>query len=802
MSYDDGGRRLTVTNELGHTTTSTYDDQNNILTAEDELGNKTTNTYDAKGNLKTVVEANREVSGTAESGGSCGSAGTGDGADNDSDTVVDDGCPNVIYSYDDADRLIAVIDAIGNTTTYGYDANGNRTSVTNANRQTVGTAESGSSCGASGTGNDTDEDSDGTKDDGCPSVLYTYNNLNGLASEKDALGLTRSYAYDAASRLTTRTDAKSQQTTYGYNNRNDLTSIDYPSGTTDVSFQYDAARNRTQMIDATGTTTYSFDAVNRLSSVTFPGSRTVSYGYSNSGNRSSMTYPGGSNQVTYGYDAANHLTSVTDWNSNLTEYSYNDAGLLTAATLANDVVGTYTYDNADRLEGISWGKDSNVLAFVDYTLDAVGNRSQRVDGLGTHTYEYDQLYRITSADYPGADETDYTYDALSNRVTMVTGAGTTDYAYDASGRLTSEDPPGAGSTAYSWDNNGNLTARGSDSFSWSPEDLLVSSTVGGATTTFTYNGEGLRASLTANSTTTTFTWDINASSPQLVDDGTLKYVYGLGRISQLDGTDQYYFLPDALGSTMAMTDEDGDVVNSYEYDVFGAIRDSTGSVANAFTFAGEQEDSSTGLLYLRARYYDSSTGRFVARDRATPHGMDGQSFNDYGYVHANPTLYTDPSGLWCPRNPKDCIKAAGDLGIFARNAPITAAFWTVAELTGADCSGPDDDLFIVCSDASFGYFSGGTTWGNVFITGQPRDQIDANLLRHEKKHRVQYAVLRPDRFLVAYAANQLAGWILPGPSSCWNVFEWQAGFDDGDYNNPRAQWQCTGLGRYHLGPKE
>ena len=33
---------------------------------------------------------------------------------------------------------------------------------------------------------------------------------------------------------------------------------------------------------------------------------------------------------------------------------------------------------------------------------------QRVDGLATHTYDYDSLYRITNADYPGADETDYT----------------------------------------------------------------------------------------------------------------------------------------------------------------------------------------------------------------------------------------------------------------------------------------------------------------------------------------------------------------------------------------------------------
>jgi YD repeat-containing protein len=76
-------------------------------------------------------------------------------------------------------------------------------------------------------------------------------------------------------------------------------------------------------------------------------------------------------------------------------------------------------------------KGVNTPAFVDYTLDPVGNRTQRVDGLGTHTYQYDKLYRITKADYPGSDVTDYTYDAVGNRKTMVTGVGTTNYAFDA-----------------------------------------------------------------------------------------------------------------------------------------------------------------------------------------------------------------------------------------------------------------------------------------------------------------------------------------------------------------------------------
>ena len=65
---------------------------------------------------------------------------------------------------------------------------------------------------------------------------------------------------------------------------------------------------------------------------------------------------------------------------------------------------------------------------------------------------------------------------------------------------------------------------------------------------------------------------------------------------------------------MALCDASGTVLNSYNYDVFGAIRSSSGSTANAFTFTGEQTDATTGLEYLRARYYDSAAGRFLSRD--------------------------------------------------------------------------------------------------------------------------------------------------------------------------------------------
>jgi len=157
-----------------------------------------------------------------------------------------------------------------------------------------------------------------------------------------------------------------------------------------------------------------------LTSVTFLGSRVVAYGYDDVGRRTSVTYPGGSNQVTYGYDNANRLTSVTDWNSNVTVYSYDDAGRMTTTTLPSGtgIVSTYTYGDADRLTSIAHVKGG--VTTVGHTVDDVGNRTQRVDQAGTHTYAYDDLHRLTSVTYPGPSTSTYDFDAFGNRTEIVT----------------------------------------------------------------------------------------------------------------------------------------------------------------------------------------------------------------------------------------------------------------------------------------------------------------------------------------------------------------------------------------------
>ena len=206
-----------------------------------------------------------------------------------------------------------------------------------------------------------------------------------------------------------------------------------------------------------------------------------------------------------------------------------------------------------------------------------------------------------------------------------------------------------------FDSNDNETARGSDTFGWDVENHLTSSTVGGTSTTYSYNGDGLRLTRTSGGTTTNYLWDVGRGLPRILDDGTYQYVYGIGpgpieRVALSGGT-THYFLADGLGSTLAIVDSSGTTAQTYTYDAFGKATPGM-SFANEFTFAGQQTDPS-GLQYLRARYMDPSTGRFMSHDSFRGFNDQRQSLNQFVYTTNDPILATDATGL-CS-NPFSCI---------------------------------------------------------------------------------------------------------------------------------------------------
>ena len=179
----------------------------------------------------------------------------------------------------------------------------------------------------------------------------------------------------------------------------------------------------------------------------------------------------------------------------------------------------------------------------------------------------------------------------------------------------------------------------------------------GQTANFAYNGLGDRLSQNG----VNYTLDLNVGLTQVLNDGTNQYLYGVGRIAQVNTTTEY-FLGDALGSVRQITDASGEITLAKSYAPYGETANSAGSAVSPFAFTGEQQDVS-GLTYLRARYYSSGDGRFLTKDTWMGDYNRPLSLNRWMYVEGNPINLIDPSGHfgtgpWCWDNPISRANAA------------------------------------------------------------------------------------------------------------------------------------------------
>jgi RHS repeat-associated protein len=488
---------------------------------------------------------------------------------------------------------------------------------------------------------------------------YAYDPVHRLTSVTDPLGHTSNNTYDAAGNKISFADNNGDTTSLTYDSLNRLTGVSYPDQTT-VSYTYDAVGNRLAMTDSSGTTGYAYDGLNRLTGVTRPGGQLVQYSYDAVGNRVGMTYPDGKT-VSYAYDTVNRLSGVTDWTGNTTRYSYDANSNLANMTYPNGMETGYTYDNGNRLINLVNMDGAGVVSGYAYTLDANGNRLQATEtGPGNSSvvtaYGYDVLNRLHTVTSPGSTVT-YTYDPMGNRLNMATNTGNASssiaYTYDAGDQLLS-----AGGITYTYDNNGNRIERnesgGISLYGYDGAGRLASvSLQGGPLLTFAYDGDGNRLSKAVTSGNTTesnhYVWDVNGGLPQVLTEadnqGTALSLYGLQRISMTGATGgQMYYQYDGLGSVRGLSDTSGNSVSTYSYDAFGKPDLTTGSADNDFLYRAEQQDPETGLIYLRARYYDPSLGRFITRDTFPAEGTLTQGIHRYVYTGNNPVNRIDPTG--------------------------------------------------------------------------------------------------------------------------------------------------------------
>ena len=252
-------------------------------------------------------------------------------------------------------------------------------------------------------------------------------------------------------------------------------------------------------------------------------------------------------------------------------------------------------------------------------MDNAGNRTSKTDWQAgvTSNYSYDAIYQLTQV-LQGASTTEsYTYDPVGNRLSSL---GVSPYSYNSSNELTSTP-----SATYGYDLNGNAITKndstGITTYAWDFENRLTSVTLpgSGGTVTFKYDPFGRRIYKSSSSSTSIYTYDEDENLVEEANSaGTpvARYAQGLGidePLAILRSSATSYYESDALSSVTSLSSSAGSLGQTYTYDSFGNLVNSSGSLTNPFQYTAREFDSETGLYNYRARYYDNATGRFLGR---------------------------------------------------------------------------------------------------------------------------------------------------------------------------------------------
>jgi RHS repeat-associated protein len=691
------GQVNTVTNALGHVTTyNTYNAHGQPLTITDPNGVVTTLTYDARQRLKTRTVGGELTTFDYWPTRLLQKATLPDGS-------------FLLYGYDAAQRLTSIVDSEGNGIEYTLDAMGNRTAeeVTDPSSTLVRTRtrvfntlnqlaqEIGAAGGPSVTTTYGYDDNGNVTSIAAPlnrNSTNAYDELDRLTQVTDPESGITLYGYNALDQLISVTDPRSLVTSYSYNALGDLKQQVSPdTGTTNNT--YDSGGNLKTSTDARSKTgTYAYDAVNRVTSLAYP-DQTITYTYDTGTNQKGRLTGLASSgaTLTWSYDPKGRVlskTQVSNGNTKTISYQYNAAGQLTQITTPSNKVIVYGYANGKvssitvggttllnnvvyesfgPVGGWTWG--NGTLAVRTFDLDG---RIAQVDSAGLRTYTWDDADRITAiADAQnsslnqgyGYDDLDrltsvtkttgnqsFTYDSNGNRLTYGDGGSSSTYTIaGTSNRLSSI--AGSQARTYSYNAVGAVTGDGSKTFAYSDRERMKSATVSGSTWNYYHDGLGQRVrKKLAPSGNHYYVYDEAGHLIGEYNGNTLiQETVWLGDIpvATLRGSNIFYVHSDHLNAPRTVTQPSNNAIRwRWDRDPFGATAvNENPSGLGVFSYnlrlPGQFYDAETGLNYNYFRDYDPAIGRYVESD---PVGLFAGT-NTYSYAYSSPQLWFDPSGL-------------------------------------------------------------------------------------------------------------------------------------------------------------
>jgi RHS repeat-associated protein len=648
--YDPVGNLTYTLDPLDNITEYAYDARNLVTAAIDPVGNTVKNEYDELGrhtrtrtvrdsqypNLDIVTRTDYDPFGDPAAVTRADGVGanieslteyTRDGlgrvtrilADQDQSTALE---YDVTFDRDAAGRVIRETDSDNSDAEYEYDAAGNLVFETGRSGQVIGRVYD-----AGGRVTDIYTFPAGTRPaspaeiptdpDGTLRQHFEYDGLGRITAATDYNGTgtgddhTVEYVYNSLSELIEEIQ-DGTVVTVRYDERSDPVGLDYPSGamldiTRDerglpTDFQYDRGTGGVQ-VAAIG-----YDAAGRLQSVHF-----------GSGVDLDRDLDPRSLELGRSYDRSGPVLTVAGGTA---ATAYDERGNLLHEAVSGQIaagaqtVRGFTYDERSRL--IGQDDDGDQTADVTWALDKLGNwtATNQNGSAETRTVNADNEYATLDAFIP---------------------------VYDDNGNLLQPD---------SW-----TTCE----YDWA--DRLVSVTIvsGGplapVSVTCTYDALNRRVTRTAATVTTRYVYSGSQVVEEYEDEVLARrFVPGPGLdqpilMDNVSGANagSYYYLRNRQGSVLALTDVDGNVVESYCYSAYGTptLFDSSGQVlaqsayGNPYGYTGRRRDPESALWYYRNRYYSDRLGRFLTRDPAGY--VDGLDL--YQYALGNPLAYTDPWGL-------------------------------------------------------------------------------------------------------------------------------------------------------------
>jgi RHS repeat-associated protein len=633
-TYDSEGRISSLTDPSSNAT-SFYQYENTcskVTKFTDALNDATNYSYDSKCNLlQTNSPMNKITNLTYTSAGLVNS-------------ITDPLNNTIIFSYDSSGNLIKKTDPLGNMTSFTFDGSGRPITMTNPNGKTYS---------------------------------YTYNYWGKLTQVQDPLGNVTSYSYDLNGNLVSFTDAMGRLTNYVYDSKDRLIKTIDPLGRYET-YSYDTSDNLISFTDRKGqTSTYQYDPMNRLIKATYADASYITYTYDAGGRLTDAndsvtgnvhfdyatnicpscssgltnriikeTNPLGS--ISYTYDAIDRRTGMTVTGQPQVAYAYdNDSRLTTITGIVNGTIRNFLLSH--NSDGMRSALQSPLYQSGSYlTTNATYDNASRLLEL-KHTVSSTVLEDLRYMRDPNGNTISYTRNAAQLLSGVVTGA-----TYDDANEMLTFTPSGDSSGSLTYDADGNLLARtnscGTTNYTWDARNRLIgltgyTPTCTVLTASFQYDALGRRIGKMINGVTTQYLYDgldiiqeIQNGAPYANYIRTLNIDEPLVRI-KADGTIRHY-RADALGSIIALTDDNGTVMTSYTYDPFGNVTVSGEALDNPFQYAGRENDG-TGLYYYRERYYSPELQRFASED---PIGLFGGA-NKYVYVLNNPLLLNDPLGL-------------------------------------------------------------------------------------------------------------------------------------------------------------